>query len=173
MLFSIILIYILFTNDNLQLNARGLLGLITSIWIHKLQIVLWLPFSPLINFRFDKLIPFISFNFHFCMLLLCKDNNFSFDVNLFKFNRIFGEQIEIRTLLPQSLFLKSIKVLHEHSLLFFEQIITLDGKSLIEWKDLNIVLIQNWFLLPLFLYGSIIFNNIYPFWVFYPFYSSL
>ncbi|PKB99565.1 hypothetical protein RhiirA5_429502 [Rhizophagus irregularis] len=65
-----------------------------------------------------------------------------------------GGNIEIRSLIPLPLFIKSLKVLRNRFLMFLEQITTLDGKSLINWEDLKfrpysqsmaLVFIPSWF----------------------------
>ncbi|PKC52946.1 hypothetical protein RhiirA1_480332 [Rhizophagus irregularis] len=108
------------SNYNLQINSRGLLGIITDIRICKLQHLLWLPSFPLLNFPFDKPFSLVIYNFHFRMILLCKQFNFSFNINHLKYYTIIGGNIEIRSLIPLPLFIKSLKVLKNRSLMFLE-----------------------------------------------------
>ena len=66
------------TNYVVQIIDRSILGRFTNIRLRKLQSLMWIPDNPLLypfsmtNYRWNS----FNNNFHFNMIMLCRQNNF-------------------------------------------------------------------------------------------------
>src|SRR5437016_5611774 len=72
-----------------QINDRSILGKFTIIRLRKLQQLMWIPDLPLLYpfslDNFNKQKSLLS-NFHFAMIVLCRQNQFSFSPNNYDFS---------------------------------------------------------------------------------------
>jgi ribonuclease HI len=122
------------TNFFIQLNDRGLLGCITNIRIQQLQMQEWLATSPLHDWPYNELKHYHYKKFIAAMITLCKINGFSFQLPSNQYNKILGGNIEIRSILSQKDFISNRKSLQNNSIMFLDQITTINGTALSEWK---------------------------------------
>src|SRR6266498_2030244 len=132
------------TNYVVQINDKSILGRFTNIRLRKLQNLMWIPDNPLLypfsmtNYRWNS----FNNNFHFNMIMLCRQNNFSFSHSNYEFAsstsafKIKGGSISLESLFKTDYY-KYIKSLKKKMILFLEQITSLDGKSLLEWFTLH------------------------------------
>src|SRR5204863_8193720 len=81
-------------------------------------------------------------NFHFTMIVLCRQNQFSFAPNNYDFSlskslfKTKGGNIPIESINTTDYY-KHVKMLKKRGILFLEQITSLDGKDLLEWRFLH------------------------------------
>jgi len=133
------------TNYIVQVNDRSILGKFTNIRLRKLQQLMWIPDFPLLYpFLFDNFIKQKSLlsNFHFAMIVLCRQNQFSFFPNNYDFSsskslfKTIGGNIPIESIITNDYY-KHIKMLKKRGILFLEQITSLDGQDLLEWRFIH------------------------------------
>src|SRR5205809_2750680 len=98
-----------------------------------IQRKLWLTKSPLTDFPFNELSIQENKNFLLSMIMMCKEENITIELNKNFERTILGGEIEIRTLLSESLFLKNRHNLIKLGIMYLEQILTLDGRYLLNW----------------------------------------
>jgi ribonuclease HI len=124
------------TNFLIQINDKDLLGRITNIRLKQLQTQEWLVTSPLVNWHYNEVKgckqkkQFIS-----SMLTLCKQNNITFNIRPEFRNRICGGKIELFSIM-QDLWKVIKDKLRRHSILFLEQLTSLNGQQLLRWKSI-------------------------------------
>src|SRR5947199_868040 len=106
---------------------------------------MWIPDLPLLypflldNFNKQK---FLLSNFHFAMIVLCRQNQFSFSPNNYDFSlskssfKTKGGNIPIESIIITNYY-KHIKMLKKRGILFLEQITSLDGQDLLEWRFIH------------------------------------
>jgi exonuclease III/ribonuclease HI len=124
------------TNFFIQLNDKGLLGRITNIRLRQLQSQEWLISSPLIEWHQTNVkTSQDKKRFIAAMITLCKQNNFTFEVKKENKNTIRGGKISLYSVLGFT-WNTIKKQLRNMSIIFLDQLTTLDGKSLLHWKDI-------------------------------------
>ncbi|CAB4442142.1 unnamed protein product [Rhizophagus irregularis] len=106
-------------------ESNSIIAPFRKIFKNKLHLALSIP-NAILNNNF-----IYNFRDLYELQLQSKISNYNLQIN----SR--GGNIEIRSLIPLFLFIKSLKLLKNRSIMFLEQITTLDGKSLINWKDLK------------------------------------
>jgi ribonuclease HI len=120
------------SNFLVQLNDSGLLGSINNIRLLQLQFQEWLPTSPLISWPYDKINKRFSSRFFAFMLTLCRQQQISFDVAPLRSSSIVGGTTYIRDIITLSP--SDLKSLRNQSILYMEQLTSLDGRSLLTWN---------------------------------------
>ena len=126
------------TNFLLQINDPNLLGYITNIRLKQLQSFYWLRFSPLYSFPYDKTSTRLQQkHFIFNMLILCKQHNFSINLSFPLRNEILEGTFEIRDIFGEKFFNKVFKQLRNRSIMYLDQITSLDGQYLLTWRSIT------------------------------------
>ena len=123
------------TNFYIQLNDKRLLGNITDIRLKQIQHNEWLRKSPLIEWPYNTPQCRHYSSFIPSMITLCHSNKFTFQVHPHQTNEIVEGDIEIRTLISN--FVHSKNQLRNNSIMFLEQLTTLDGNFLLNWHAIK------------------------------------
>ena len=125
----------MFINLCVQLNDHIVLGQSTLIRMLQLQKKFWLNESPLVKWPFQS---HHNFQDHVAELLtIIPQYGLSFAVdstNDFSFH-IEGGSTHLLNILPESLYIKSLKNIKKSHTMFIEQLISLDGIYLLKWQD--------------------------------------
>ncbi|CAJ0893772.1 6198_t:CDS:2 [Entrophospora sp. SA101] len=124
------------TNFCIQINDKNLLGKITNIRLKQLQQQEWLSYSPLHEWPYKHLGKKFSKKFIASMISLCKIHEISFQVMKQDMNIIQGGKLHIRQFLGKG-FHKFKKQLQKHSIMFIDQLSSIDGIFLNEWKTIT------------------------------------
>jgi len=124
------------TNFFIQINDKGLLGQITKIRLKQIQTQEWLSENPLIDWPYDKIEKRHTKFFLHSMITLCQQHEISFNINPSLNNRITGGKYHIRQILG-NLTKNDITSLRNQQIMFLEQLTSLNGKILLEWKHIR------------------------------------
>jgi len=122
------------TNFIIQINTLGLLGNITKIRLQQIQQDRWLRYNPLYQWPYSMTTGFYKSNIR-SMLSLSKINNITFEVTPDSLFKIEEGKYELRNILPTKIFEKFRKYFAQKSIMFLDQFTTIDGSSLLQWKD--------------------------------------
>src|SRR5438067_13191728 len=71
------------------------------------------------------------------MITFCRQHDFSFDINRNVDNLILGGKYTIRKAISESTYAQARKQLNNHSFLYIEQLTSLNGSYLLNWKDIS------------------------------------
>jgi len=122
------------TNFIIQINTPDLLGDITKIRLQQIQQDRWLRYNPLYQWPYSMSTGFYKSNIK-SMLSLSKINNITFEVAPDSLFKIEEGKYELRNILPTKVFEKFRKYFAQKSIMFLDQFTTVDGSSLLQWKD--------------------------------------
>ncbi|CAH1770587.1 4554_t:CDS:1, partial [Entrophospora sp. SA101] len=114
------------TNFFIQINDNKLLGKITDIRLRILQQKEWLRFSPLYEWPYDVVTRRHYKSFIAAMISLCKENKFIFNLTKNKRYEILEGHTEIHSILNHVTFNKYRCQLQKHSIMFIDQLTSLD-----------------------------------------------
>ncbi len=124
------------TNFLVQINDRKQLGKITKLRLRNLQKKEWLAKGLLEHFPFDKKPRKYKNNFIFNNLLLCKENDITFEISEETKTNIEGGKITLHKILGKD-YNKFKYQLRKDSIIFLEQILTIDKTELLTWKEIK------------------------------------
>ena len=120
-----------------QLNDRGLLHTVTYIRLNKIQQLEGLSRSPLVDWPYTAIPKKQLTSFTTAMITFCRQHGFSFDINRNVDNLILGGNNTIRKAIPEPTYAQARNQLNNHSFLYIEQLTSLDGSYLLNWRDIS------------------------------------
>jgi len=93
--------------------------------------------SPLIDWPYTAIPKKQLSSFTTAMITFCRQHDFSFDINRNVDNLILGGKNTIRKAISESTYAQARKQLNNHSFLYIEQLTSLDGSYLLNWRDIS------------------------------------
>ncbi|PKY60404.1 hypothetical protein RhiirA4_484066 [Rhizophagus irregularis] len=125
------------TDFCIQLNDNGLLGKITHLRLKSLQNQLWSSRPLIEKLPYDRVPHSRKNNYIFNMLLLCYENNISFNnLDNDTFSSIQGGKIPLLDIVDNAFYSAYRVRLREKNILFLDQIISGDKTRLLLWKEI-------------------------------------
>ncbi|PKK56318.1 hypothetical protein RhiirC2_872056 [Rhizophagus irregularis] len=132
------------TNFFIQINDIGILGEIMNLRLIDIQNQLWSHENPVIHIPFKlekniKKLKKLKNNFILNNLLLMEKNNISIkkdNIQIEKNKKIIGEGKTIAEIVGETIFFKHRKFLRSLNLLYIDQVLDMDGKTLLTWCQL-------------------------------------
>lgn len=132
------------TNFVIQINDENELGKIMEIRLFNLQEMLMLTKNPLKELSFDDIVRFKKIFptlFRNIFLLenisLAKKHNFDFKVESVINNmEVKGGNLTIKEVLKKDTYFNNFKLIKKLNIIFLDQILTLDGRSMLTFKEL-------------------------------------
>src|SRR5207247_343339 len=125
-----------------QKNDKKQLRKITKLRLRNLQKKEWLAKGLLEYFPFDKKPRKYKNNFIFNNLLLCKENDITFEISEGTKTNVDGGRITLHKILEKD-YNKFKYQLRKDSIIFLEQILTIDKTELLTWKEIEKKKIKN------------------------------
>ena len=121
-----------------MINDIALLGNTTRLRVMQLQLLEWLPLSPITNWPYNN--PSKFKDWWSAFLSAAKLASLTFGQCLdgnFNLTQIMGGSIPISSILPQDTYRKSIKNIRILSLMFVDQLVSMEGHHLFTSFDIN------------------------------------
>ena len=97
----------------------------------------WLTKTPLISWPYTTINKKHSKFFLDSMLTFCFQNDITFDINPSLINRITGGSHDLSSIFGHDLFNVHLKSLKNQNIMFLEQLTSLDGTILLDWKEIR------------------------------------